>query len=486
MFCLVQSRLDEDMSEEQGAGTGPAATSPGPPGPAAPAAGGPDGPGPSRPNVRAPLRRSTHDRYIAGVCGGVGRATDVDPVIYRVVLAVLTFFGGIGVLLYALGWLLLPAEDEEQSEAQKLLSGRGRSSSVLPLIGVAVSTILVIAFISAGADIAIVVIIAFVVFAVVLSKQRQDASASETSGPGVPPATPGAGASAPPVAPSIRPAQPYDVRRMPAASFSGPYPTAPYPTTASAGFGAPWPGTDPYVATAPSPPEPPASRERRGSWLGFLTLAVAAIVGGVLVAAGVPDSDSGVSVVVASVLVVIGLGLVVGTWAGRSRGLIAWGILAALALVAVATFDVPLRGGTGERRWSPATVAAAEAAPYRLTAGEGRLDLSDIGPPAGSTADVEASVTVGRLVVDVPAEATIEVNGHVGMGHLALQTDPDRPVDRGGLNVTANYTDTADTSRPPTDSGTRDSPTEAAAGRIVLDLEVGLGELEVRRAPASR
>jgi phage shock protein PspC (stress-responsive transcriptional regulator) len=486
MFWREQSRLDEDMAEEQATGTGPAAAGPGSPGPAAPASDGPDGPGPSRTHVRAPLRRSTHDRYIAGVCGGVGRATDVDPVIYRVVLAVLTFFGGIGVLLYALGWLLLPADGEEQSEAQKLLSGRGRSSSVLPLIGVAVSTILVIAFISAGADIAIVVIIAFVVFAVVLSKQRQDASGPETSGTGVTPTTPGASTPAFPVAPSIRPAQPYDVRRVPASSFSGPYSTGPYPTTTPAGFGAPWPGTDPYVTTAPAPPEPPTQRERRGSWLGFLTLAVAAVVGGVLVATGVPDSDSGVSVVVASVLVVIGLGLVVGTWAGRSRGLIAWGILATLALVAVATFDVPLRGGTGERRWTPATVAAAEAAPYRLTAGEGRLDLSDIRPPAGSTADVEASVTVGRLVVDVPADATIEVNGHVGMGHLALQTDPGRSVDRGGLNVTANYTDAAETAPPATGSDPTDSPTEAATGRIVLDLEVGLGELEVRRAPASR
>ncbi len=48
--------------------------------------------------------------------------------------------------------------------------GAGKSSSVLPLIGVAVSTILVVAFISAGSDIAIVVIIAFVVLAVILSQ----------------------------------------------------------------------------------------------------------------------------------------------------------------------------------------------------------------------------------------------------------------------------------------------------------------------------
>ncbi|HET9899628.1 MAG TPA: PspC domain-containing protein [Actinomycetes bacterium] len=457
------------MSEEQAPGTGHAAptspTSTPTPEPSA------DSPG------RTPIRRSTQDRYIAGVCGGLGRATDVDPVIYRVVLAVLTLFGGIGVLLYALGWLLIPAESEEQSEVQKLLSGRGRSSSVLPLIAVAISTILVIAFITAGSDVAILVILAFVVLAVVLSKQRQDGrpSTEPTAAPVGPDAsTPPAGA--PPV-----PAP--DPRWMPPSYRTGAY--------TAASFSAPWPG-DPYAVPATSAEmsrgtAPPAKRERQASWLGFVTLAVAAVVGGVMVAVGVPDdSGTGVPAIAATVLVVIGLGLVVGTWAGRSRGLIAWGILTTLVLVAIATFDVPLRGGTGQRIWDPSTVAAAEAAPYRLAAGEGTLDLSDLVVAPGTTADVEASVTAGRLVVDVPADATIEVNGHVGMGHLALLTDPQRRVDRGGFNVSADYTDSPDTSRPPTGTESPDSTTEEPAGRIVLDLEVGLGELEVRRATASR
>jgi phage shock protein PspC (stress-responsive transcriptional regulator)/FtsH-binding integral membrane protein len=472
------------MSEEQAA-TGPASANSGA-GTAAsnPGDGGPAG-SPAGPPGRTPVRRSTHDRYIAGVCGGVGRATDVDPVIYRVVLAVLTLFGGIGVLLYALGWLLLPAEDEEQSEAQKLLSGRGRSSSVLPLIGVAVSTILVIAFISAGSDIAILVIIAFVVLAVVLSKQRQESQAST--------AQPGPVVSTPSAPPGTAPAASITTPRSTAPSFgspypSGPYPSSPYPSspypsgsypgsayaTSAPGFGTPWPGRDPYLPMPAQESQPkPFRREHHGSWLGFLTMAVAAVVGGILVATGVASTeDNGLAVVAACVLVVIGLGLLVGTWAGRSRGLIGWGILATLALVTVATFDVPLRGGTGQRLWAPTTVPAAEAAPYRLTAGEGTLDLRELEPAAGTTADVEASVTVGRLVVDVPADATVEVNGHVGLGHLALLTDPDTRVDRGGFNLTADSTDAAD------------SP--ASGGRIVLDVEVGVGELEVRRAPASR
>ena len=42
---------------------------------------------------------------LAGVCGAFGRATNTDPVLWRVVLVVLTIFGGIGVLAYLVGWL---------------------------------------------------------------------------------------------------------------------------------------------------------------------------------------------------------------------------------------------------------------------------------------------------------------------------------------------------------------------------------------------
>jgi phage shock protein PspC (stress-responsive transcriptional regulator) len=54
--------------------------------------------------------RSTNDRKIAGVAGGLGRAFGVDPVLIRVGFVIATIFGGFGLLLYVLGWLLLPAD----------------------------------------------------------------------------------------------------------------------------------------------------------------------------------------------------------------------------------------------------------------------------------------------------------------------------------------------------------------------------------------
>ena len=60
-------------------------------------------------------RRSASDRKIAGVAGGLGRAIGVDPVLIRIGFVVLAIFGGPGILLYALGWLLLPADGDEVS-----------------------------------------------------------------------------------------------------------------------------------------------------------------------------------------------------------------------------------------------------------------------------------------------------------------------------------------------------------------------------------
>ncbi|MFB9964050.1 PspC domain-containing protein [Sinosporangium siamense] len=56
------------------------------------------------------LSRSQDGRIIAGVCSGIGRYVNVDPNIVRIALAATVFFGGLGVGIYAVGWLLLPDE----------------------------------------------------------------------------------------------------------------------------------------------------------------------------------------------------------------------------------------------------------------------------------------------------------------------------------------------------------------------------------------
>jgi phage shock protein C len=64
---------------------------------------------PSPPQARV-LRRSSEDRVIAGVCGGLGRYLGVDAVLLRIVFVVLAVAGGSGVLLYVLCWIFIPSE----------------------------------------------------------------------------------------------------------------------------------------------------------------------------------------------------------------------------------------------------------------------------------------------------------------------------------------------------------------------------------------
>jgi phage shock protein PspC (stress-responsive transcriptional regulator) len=55
------------------------------------------------------LYRSKRSRIIAGVCGGIGEYLDVDPTLVRL-LWVLLSFQGIGIIVYAIAWVIVPEE----------------------------------------------------------------------------------------------------------------------------------------------------------------------------------------------------------------------------------------------------------------------------------------------------------------------------------------------------------------------------------------
>jgi len=54
------------------------------------------------------LRRSADDRVIGGVCGGLGRYFDTDPLWFRLGFVVVTLAGGAGILIYLIAWLIIP------------------------------------------------------------------------------------------------------------------------------------------------------------------------------------------------------------------------------------------------------------------------------------------------------------------------------------------------------------------------------------------
>jgi len=60
------------------------------------------------------LQRSRDDRWLAGVCGGLGDYLGVDPVIVRLVAIALVFAGGVGVIAYVAAFLLVPEAGRER------------------------------------------------------------------------------------------------------------------------------------------------------------------------------------------------------------------------------------------------------------------------------------------------------------------------------------------------------------------------------------
>ena len=66
---------------------------------------------------------------IGGVCGGLGRYFNVDPIIFRIGAVVLAFIGGAGLLAYLAALLLIPSEDSPAEAgapgAQPLARDRG-------------------------------------------------------------------------------------------------------------------------------------------------------------------------------------------------------------------------------------------------------------------------------------------------------------------------------------------------------------------------
>jgi phage shock protein C len=57
--------------------------------------------------------RSRSDRILGGVCAGLARYFDTDPLLIRLIFVIITLAQGAGVLLYVLLWILMPEEGVE-------------------------------------------------------------------------------------------------------------------------------------------------------------------------------------------------------------------------------------------------------------------------------------------------------------------------------------------------------------------------------------
>lgn len=434
-----------------------------------------------RPTPHRELRRLPDQGYLGGVCAGLADYFRVDAAIVRIA-AVILAFSGPGVPAYLLAWIFVPPSagagaSPEDAEA----NDRGTQVMGLILIAFALSVlwggwwhpmrrwIFPVGLIVLGGWL-------------ILRRSdrplapRNDPTAADPTAPGLQPGTAGAG---PEGAPASTPVD------DPASTGDGPRTDEP-DATWSAGLAAPA-STDP---TWPAPPAPPSLHDLSGGagegppsppWAGGhgsgpsphpsrdedpeagrrRRILLPTVLGALLVWSGAAFLlGVALQTALAVALCIVGLGFVLGAFMGGSGALIVPAVLLAGALVVTTALDLPLRGPVGQRTWAPQTPEQVSDA-YQLSLGDGVLDLTEIDLEDVEELEAVASVGIGHLEVLVPAEVGLEVRGEASIGDVTIL---ERSDSGWGVSV--------------------DRSIEGDGGTVlVLDLEVGIGQIEVVAVP---
>lgn len=86
------------------------------------------------------LYRSSENKVIAGVCGGIGEYFNVDPVIIRLIAVVFTLMGGSGLIAYIIAAFIIPArnrieyQDSNKEGPETYAKGNKNTAIVLGVI----------------------------------------------------------------------------------------------------------------------------------------------------------------------------------------------------------------------------------------------------------------------------------------------------------------------------------------------------------------
>ncbi|WP_169807397.1 PspC domain-containing protein [Herbidospora cretacea] len=469
------------------------------------------------PPARDPLARASDGRMLMGVCAGLGRFTGMDPVLFRVGFAVLLLGSGIGVILYIAAFLLMREPGGGPGYVEQWTRRIFDAETVMSLLVGVFMIGLIVNLASGGIDRGTIVVGVLLAIALLAAHARGvDVLGLITSIPErltgrrgttrIEPApvastftvgafTTGAtgGSFRETVKESFRESYRQSFGQDPAPTREHPVPQPPRPpepprAAAPDGYrrlsdlayearqaayaaGDAFAPHGPFAKRAPAAPPPPpfvkAPRapkvKKRRSYVGGLTFVLALIVGGVMVAVQQPGTESvSLPMVGGAMLAVIGGGLLVATWFGRGAGLIALGVIVAVALV-VGTSVTGIPKRVGSYSWHPTTVATAERS-YAVGVGAGELDLTDMELPPGTRVRFDASVSLGQLTVVVPPDAIVEVYGQTRLGDIKI----DHQVSDGAdVRITRTLTPVTSPDGP--------------AATIELHVSAGVGDVEVRR-----
>lgn len=431
---------------------------------------------------RRELRRDDENNVITGVCAGLGRYTGVDPVVWRAAFAITALAGLAGLVLYVAAWMLMRDAQGGPAAFEQLLDRRIAPRSVLTLLAVGLAAATALSLVGGFSWSTLVLATPLILGLLVAHNRDVDLRAAFRDLPGdlrseePPPTTP-----APAPAPAYyNPAQPW------ASAPGGPVDLA--VVGERSGYGESDGSEDTRDTRDADDAE---GREDAGRAPGHgcgrgaplfsaaLWALLAVTAAAVLIVQGIPESLWSAETAqtlfgpvtgpfyLAAVVITVGVFLVVGAWAGNPRGLIPLGVVSALALaVSVSTDLTDLR--FGDTQWRPSSAAQAQEHTYRLTVGEGLLDLTGITDlETGDVVDVDAQVGVGSLVVVVPRDARVQVEGSARVGEVSAGDE---------AQSTGLLADLAHTLEPRETDGETPPPTlNIRAGSFAGSIEVNHG-----------
>jgi phage shock protein PspC (stress-responsive transcriptional regulator) len=361
------------------------------------------------------LLRSTKERMLWGVAGGLGEYLRIDPTLVRLGFVVAAFFGGFGVLAYLLMAVIVPQDDGSGKPA----GGRRPPTAAIVLL------VLVALFAIPGPfwgwgdgwwwGFAGPLWIGFLILAGVLA-YRAISGRSRRSG---------------------------ETQRSSVGEAQSQRAAA-----ASAG----------ETAETEVIDQPP--RVVRGIAIALLILAgLAAACCVAVCAAWLAATGNGE--IVAGIVIALGLALAATAFIADARRAAPWLLAGALILAlpagAVAAADIRFDGGIGERTYRPASVTDLPGDGYDLGVGRLVVDLRDLPFQAGQTVSVDSELGIGQMVVSVPSSVCVDAHATGKAGHLLVQGESSSGVD------------------PDYDSG----QPQGSAPRLDLEADIQLGEVVV-------
>jgi len=377
-------------------------------------------PGPTRP----PLVRDTRDGLVGGVAAGLARHLGVDVTLLRVAFVLTTvFLGGAGLVAYIAGWLLIPSDggaiDASGTAERFERMARGRSAAFW--VGVGLITLGGLRLLDAllgplgvrlwfGSLRDLIGPLALIAIGALLWRSARTTEPTVVTGDG----ESGIGAE-------LREAG-SEARRELGAAFR----------EVGSEIAALEQSFESYERTVE------ARRDTDGVRLGRLVIGLALLSAGLLwITESLALTSLGAGRIAATALAVIAMGLIVGSFAGRPRGLVLAGVLLApLVLVSTITRGLPVgvddlivigreEAVAGDITVRPRDLAAIEARDGGYEFGVGQvevdltgLDLDELRARGDTAIDIELGV--GELRIMLPDTVTFDIVAELGIGRMEL------------------------------------------------------------------